>query len=88
MFKNTDFVALAFGTVAACSILAMVTLSPVSARGSFEPTSTGYLPAQIENHGTAIESVPADSFGYTGLSTSFPVEAPVNLEDAAPQMYS
>jgi hypothetical protein len=32
--------------------------------------------------------VPADAFGDLGLSKTFPVEAPVNLEDAAPQMYS
>jgi len=84
MIKNP--VTLAVAAAAVLTTIAMTALSPVSA-GSYS-ASTVYLPAQIENHGTAIESVPADSFGDTGLSTTFPVEAPVNVEDAAPQMYS
>jgi hypothetical protein len=84
MLKNP--ITLAVATLAVLATIAMSTLSPVSA--SSYSASTGYLPAQIENRGTAIETVPADSFGDTGLSKTFPVEAPVNLEDAAPQMYS
>ena len=84
MIKNP--VTLAVAAAAVLTTIAMTALSPVSA--SSYSASTTYLPAQIENHGTAIESVPADSFGDTGLSKTFPVEVPVNLEDAAPQMYS
>jgi hypothetical protein len=84
MIKNP--VTLAVAAAAVLTTIAMTALSPVSA--SSYSASTGYLPAQIENHGTAIESVPADAFGDLGLSKTFPVEAPVNLEDAAPQMYS
>jgi hypothetical protein len=56
---------------AVCGTLALANLSPVSASSGFEG-SAGYLPEQIENHGTAVESVPADSYGDTGLSKSFP----------------
>lgn len=86
MFKNTDLVALGFGTVAVCSILALVVLSPVSA-SAFD-TSTGYLPEQILNQGQVIESVPADAYGDTGLYSDFPKEQPVSLLDAAPEMYN
>jgi len=86
MLKTSNTVALAFGAVAFCSLLAVAALSPVSA-SSYE-ASSGYLPEEIVNRGTAIEVVPADSYGDSGLSRTFPVEAPVNLEDAAPQMYS
>jgi hypothetical protein len=86
MFKNTNLVALGFGTVAVCSILALVVLSPVSA--SAVDTSAGYLPEQIVNQGQRMESVPADAYGDTGLYSDFPKEEPVSLLDAAPEMYN
>ena len=86
MFKNTNLVALGFGTVAVCSILALVVLSPVSA-SAFD-TSTGYLPEQILNQGQMIESVPADAYGDTGLSKTFPAVDPASWIDSTPEMYS
>ena len=86
MFKNTDFVAFGLGTAAVCSILALALLSPVSAKGY--DASAAYLPAQIENHGTAIESAPADAYGDTGLARSFPKEDPASQLDATPEMYN
>ena len=84
MIKNP--VTLAIAAAAVLTTIAMTALSPVSA--SSYSASTVYLPAQIENHGTAIESVPADSFGDTGLSRSFPKEDPASQLDATPEMYS
>ena len=86
MFKNTDFVGIGFGTVTVCGLLALALLSPVSA-STFD-ASTSYLPAQIVNEGTVVESTPADAYGDTGLSKSFPTEDPASQLDATPQMYS
>ena len=84
MLKNP--ITLAVAALAVLTTIAMTAMSPASA--SSYRTSVGYFPDQFVNQGTAVESVPADSFGDSGLSAAFPVEAPVNLEDAAPQMYS
>ena len=77
----------AVAAMAVCGTLAVASMSPVPANGGFE-ASTTYLPEQIVNHGTAVETVPADSYGDTGLSKSFPKVEQPSMEDAAPQMYS
>jgi len=87
MFKNTNVVAMAFGTLTVCSILALGLLSPVSAKGSFE-ASQGYMPDEVVNQGQTVESVPADAYGDNGLSKSFPKEDPAVYLDATPEMYS
>ena len=84
---KTNTMKIAIVAAAVCGTLALAGLSPVSASSGFE-TSAGYLPEQIVNHGTAVEAVPADSYGDTGLSGSFPKVEQPSLEDAAPQMYS
>jgi hypothetical protein len=84
MIKNP--ITLAVAAAAVLTTIAMTALSPVSA--SSYSASTDYLPAQIENHGTAIETVPADAYGDTGLAKSFPKEDPASQLDATPEMYS
>lgn len=83
---NTNTTKLAVAAAAVCATLALAALSPVSASSGFE-ASAAYLPEQIANRGTAIESVPADSYGDSGLSKAFPKEDSASLEDAAPKMY-
>jgi hypothetical protein len=87
MFKNSNRVALAFGAVAVCSILALAALSPVSASNASYDASTGYFPDQFVNQAKEIEPMP-NTDGDTGLPKSFPEENPASLIDAAPQMYS
>jgi hypothetical protein len=86
MFKNAKAVKLAVAAAAVCGTLALAALSPVSADSGFEAASS-YLPEQIANQGTAVETVPADGYGDTGLSRTFPVESQASQEDAAPKMY-
>ena len=86
MIKTSNTVKVAVAVAAVCGILAIAALSPVSASSGFE-ASTGYLPEQIVNQGTAVETAPADSYGDSGLSKAFPKEDPASLEDAAPKMY-
>jgi hypothetical protein len=86
MIKNSNRVAIAFGAVAVCSILAMAALSPVSASSSYE-ASTGYFPDQFVNQAKEIEPMP-NTDGDTGLSKTFPQEDPASWIDAAPQIYS
>ena len=85
MAQNSNAIAIAFGAVAVCSLLALPVLSPVSANG-FEAT-TGYLPHEIVNQAQHVEPA-IDEHGDFGLSPSFPREEPFSLEDAAPQHYS
>lgn len=80
-----NLVKIAVAVAAASGILALASLSPVSASSGFE-ASAGYLPEQIVNRGTAVETVPADSFGDIGLAKSFPKEDAVSF-DAAPKLY-
>jgi hypothetical protein len=84
MIKNP--ITLAVAAAAVLTTIAMTALSPVSA--SSYTASTSYLPEQIVNHGTAVEFVPADSFGDSGLSKTFPKEDPASQLDATPEMYS
>jgi hypothetical protein len=85
MIKNP--ITLAVAALAVLTTIAMTALSPVSASSAYS-ASTGYLPEQIVNHGTAVESTPADAFGDTGLSKTFPKEDPASQLDATPEMYS
>ena len=86
MIKNSNPVALAAAAIAIASILAMAALSPVSASNAYG--SAGYFPDQYVNQGTAIESAPADAYGDTGLSKTFPAVDPASWIDSTPEMYS
>ena len=69
-------------------VLAMMTGVSVPAAQT-GASSSGYFPDQFVNQAREIEPMP-DTHGDTGLPASFPGEAvnPVELMDAAPQMYS
>lgn len=86
MIKNSNRVAIAFGAVAVCSILALAALSPVSASSSYEGT-TAYFPDQFVNQAKEIEAMP-DTDGDTGLSKTFPAVDPASWMDSTPEMYS
>jgi hypothetical protein len=88
MSKKPNPVALAFGALAVGSFIAMAALSPVSASNGSYGTSAGYFPDQYVNQGTAIESAPADAYGDTGLSKTFPAVDPSSWIDSTPEMYS
>jgi hypothetical protein len=49
--------------------------------------ASGYFPDQFVNQAKEIEPM-IDTYGDTGLPTSFPVVNPYELIDATPQMYS
>jgi hypothetical protein len=89
MFKNSNPVAMAFGAVAVCSILATAALSPVSASSTSFQASSAYFPDQYVNQAREIEPM-IDTDGDSGLSQSFPDEVvnPAGWIDATPEMYS
>ena len=84
MIKNP--ITLAVAALAVLTTIVMTAMSPVSANSRFV-ASTGYLPDQIVNQGTAIETVPADSFGDSGLSLSFPAMDNDALDASVPMYY-
>lgn len=69
-------------------VFAMMTGAPAPA-GQTDATGSGYFQDQFVNQAREIEPM-LDTQGDTGLPASFPSEAvsPVEMTDAAPQMYN